>query len=337
MMTHRKNSQFHKFIGAIDSFPISNTKSAYYDVDVIISPKQVRNLKNLLGETQYANILELGRQAQDGVNLCKKGNVEEGYLKMLDAHSKASTLSEMGFQYFHIYYLSCIAYYYFKQRNFEKALSYSWQEIEEIEEFETVTGIDTLHYRRAGGRILNIVKVLFVSGQSDSAIKLLLGIFLYALNGDSSLLAKANWNQNKLNIYPYVRQRYVDIIFQQIIENEILFQHNNDSYFYEYIYRRIPEFEVNDGSRLVLYNWLKLREYYHEGLYKSFIKGTIAFCKTPLDMTFDILKLSLISKMILLIKQHESAMIKEIGELIKNYIVRLRVNPNLKEKVLQSI
>jgi hypothetical protein len=326
-------------VNAINNFPISEAQSVFHDVDKIISLGQVKRLKEMFGEKEYATILELGRQAQEGVNLCKRGNLEKGHLKMQSANQTAMKLSENAYQYFHIYYLSCVAYYHFKQKDYKIALASTWQEIEEIEQFEA-KGIQTLHYRRSGGRMLNIVKVLFVSGQTEVATKLLLGIFLYVLNGDSSGISKANWNQEKLNIIPYVRQRYIDIIFQQIIEISLDFQGLDEAYFYQNIFSKIPSFEVTNNNLAIINNWLYLQKMYHDGLKNDFILNTIHFCEEPLDSSFDILKLSLISQVIIMAKRTNlNGKIIENWEVsIRNYIHnQLRVNSILKEKVYRLI
>lgn len=284
-----------KLVKAIETFPISKSTSDFYDVDKIITIRQVKQLKEIFGEEEYTEILNLGRIAQEGVNICKLGDLEKGYLKMKSAKELALNLRNEAYHYFHIYYLSCISYYYFKLKKYETALALAWQEIDEIEKFESI-GVLTLHYRRAGGRMLNIVKILNASGQKEAAINLLLGIFLYALKGDSSLIPRANWSQEKIDIIPYARQRYIDIIFQQIVETSFDYLTIDDSFFYENVYSKISEFEVHNNNLAIIHNWLFLQKIYSKGSYNDFISKSIDFLKEPSDSTYDILKLSLLSK-----------------------------------------
>lgn len=315
------HTELQKFVKSIDSFPISKSKSDFYDVDKIITVRQIKELKGIFGEVEYTEIINLGRIAQQGVNMCKLGDLEKGYLKMKSANELALNLRSEAYHYFHIYYLSCTSYYYFKQKNYENALELAWQEIDEIEKFESI-GVPTLHYRRAGGRMLNIIKVLNVSGQNEAATNLLLGIFQYTLNGNSSLIPRANWNQEKMDIIPYARQRYIDILFQQIVETSLDYLTLNDSFFYENVYSKIAEFEVYNDNLAIIHHWLYLQKIHFEGLYSDFICKSIDFLTKPLDSTFDILKLAILLKIRLVIQNSglDNSMVEKCEITICTYI-----------------
>jgi hypothetical protein len=328
-------SGLQKFVKAIDSFPLSKSKSDFYDVDKIITIRQVKELKEIFGEEEYKEILNLAHIAQEGVNMCKVGDLEKGFLKMKSAKKLAQNLRSEAYLYFHIYYLSCTSFYYFKIKKYETALELAWQEIDEIEKFESI-GVPTLHYRRAGGRMLNIIKVLNVSGQKESAINLLLGIFLYALKGENSLIPRANWNQEKIDIIPYARQRYIDILFQQIVEASLDYSTLSDTFFYENVYSKISEFEVSNNNLAIIHNWLFIQKIYSKALYKDFIRQSIDFLKEPTDSTYDILKISLLSKIRLIIQNSDldNSTIEKCEIDICNYIKNgLFLNSKFKEKV----
>lgn len=324
-----------KFVKAMESFPISKSKSDFYDVDKIITIRQIKQLKEIFGEEEYEEILNLGRIAQEGVNICKLGDLEKGFLKMKSAKELAQNLRSEAYLYFHIYYLSCTSFYYFKLEKYETALELAWQEIDEIEKFESI-GVPTLHYRRAGGRMLNIIKVLNVSGRKEAAINLLLGIFLYALKGDSSLIPRANWSHEKIDIIPYARQRYIDIIFQQIVETSFDYLTVDDSFFYENVYSKISEFEVHNNNSAIIYNWLFLQKIYSKGSYNDFISKSIDFLKGPMDSTYNILKLSVLFKIRLIIQNSglNNSTIQKCEIDTCNYIKNgLFLNSKFKDKV----
>ena len=341
METLELYKELEAFVEAIDSFPTSDEKSMFYDSEKLLSIREFDLLKVFFGESEHKKALRLIHKAQEAVKSCKFGDLEFGYNEFQEVQEKSMALSENAHQYVQLYYLSGMAYYYYRKGNYSLALEFTWKEIKETELLEA-DGAITLHYRRVG-HIYNAIKLLHESGKYEEATKWALGDLLYTLNGDTSIMPKGNWNTNTFDFIPYLRQRHFDKSFLSIVEFEIE-KHGNpiygDSFFYQNIFAKIPEFEVTNNNSAMIYNWLYLQKMYHQNLHQEFINSSIEFCQEQFDYTFDLLKLSLVSKIIVLLKKSniETCLREKSNTKINEYIqLKLKSKQPLKENICHLI
>jgi hypothetical protein len=335
------HKELEAFVEAIDSFPASETKSQFYNIEKLLSIREYDILKDFFGEIEYKKSIKIILKYQDAIAICKNGELEKGYREFQEVQGKSKILSNNAFHYTQLWYLSGMAYYFFRKENYHKALLFTWKEIQETEKLES-KGATTLHYRRVG-HIGNAIKILNTSGNTDEAVKYALGDLLYTLNGDVSLMPKGNWNRKLFDFLPYNRQRHFDVSFLTIIEMAIEKQNTekyNESFFYQNIYDKIPDFEVTNNNMAMIYNWLYLQKLYNQKLYKDFIYDSIEFCKVPFDYSFDVLKLSIFSKIIFLLKKSRvNDIYRDKSNLkINDYIQdKLQSKQPLKERVCNLI
>jgi hypothetical protein len=333
--------ELEAFVEAIDSFPASDEKSQFYNIEKLLSTKEYGLLNDFFGEEEHKKALRLIHKAQEAIKLCKIGELDKGYAEFQDMQEKAKALSKNASLYAQLYYLSGLAYYHFKRGDFQIALEYTWEEIKETEKLEE-KGATTLHYRRAG-HVGNATKILYVSGKIAEATKLLLGDILYSLNGDTSLMPVGNWNHKLLDFIPYIRQRYFDISFLNAIEKLVEKQGNSgeeDYFFYQNVFSKIPDFEVKNNNSAIIHNWLYLQRLYYDKSYKEFVLCFIEFCEVPFDSTFDLLKLVLLPKIILLMKNSNTNIdFKDKGSFKINNYIRKKINSKqfLKQRVCNLI
>ena len=340
-----ENLDLHKeleaFVEAIDTFPASEEKSKFYSIERIGAEKELKIIEEFFHEDQYKKILQLIIKSEEAIRLCKLGTLEAGYQEFQSVDKEAKILSKDAYQYVRLYFLSGLAYYFYKKGDFDRALQYTWKEIEEIENLE-IKGLTILHFRRVG-HIGNAIKILYTSGQIEPTITLALGNFLYSINGNKVLMPTGVWNPELLNHIPYIRQRYIDISFLNIIEMT-LDKHADSIYdndfFNRQVFKMIPEFEVTNNNLAMIHNWLYLQKLYYQKDYQKFIINLIEYCKEPFDCTFDILKLSHLSKIILLIKiaKMNNNFKNMANPKLNNYIQRKLMSKQLiKEKICHSI
>ncbi len=334
-----ENLELHKelkaFVEAIDSFPASEPKSMFYDTEALLSIKEFDLLKDFFGESEHKKALRLINKAQEAVQACKSGApLEDTFLAFQEVKSKIPDLSENAQSYAQLYYLSGMAYYYYRKENFLVALNFTFDEIKKTELLE-MKGATTLHYRRIG-HIYNVIKLLYELGEVEEATKYSLGDLLYTINGDTSLLPDGIWNHESLDFIKYLRQRHFDKSFLSSVEFAI--EKYNDttygrSFFYNNLFSKIPEFDVTNNNLAMLHNWLYLQKLYDKNMYKEFILNTIEFCQESFDYTFDILKLYLLSQIISLLKTTNNINEKNKQKINDYILLTLQSKRTLKENV----
>jgi hypothetical protein len=330
-----------EFIEAIDTFPTSNTKSQFYNIEILGSSKENAQLNEFLGDVEFNKSLRLIHYAQEAIKLCKMGNLEDGFKIFQNVEQKSKDLSENALQYINLYYLSGIAYYHYRTKDYKLSLECTWKEIEETGKLEK-KGVSNLHYRRVG-HIGNAVKILFVSGKIEDSATLALGMLQYTLNGNISSMPAGEWNDKLLDIIPYVRQRYIDLCFLNIIEMALEKQNDiqyNNNFYNDNVFSKIQDFEVTNNNLAMIYNWLYLQKLYTKQHYKDFILDMIEFCQVPFDYSFDVLKLSHLSKIISFLNSSKTddKFIEKAKLKINNYILNnLNSKQSLKDKVCDLI
>lgn len=342
METVQTKKALQLFLKEIDTFPSSSERSTFYSIEKLLSLKENDIFKEFLGEEQLKKAFKLIFQAQEAIKLCKNGELEEGYRLFEVVQEKRVQLSENASHYVYLYYLSGIAYYHYRKGDFNKALECTWEEILQTQ-FLEAKGATTLHYRRAG-HILNAVKLLSSSNRVEEALQYSLGNVLYAINGDTSMMPKGEWNHQLLDFVPYIRQRFLDICFlntvEILIENQEL-ENKLDISFYSKYLSQIPDFEVTNNNLAIMYNFLYLQKLYSQKKNHQFIIDAIEFLQVNFDYTFDVLKLSICSKMISLIKSTDDldrVQKKEALTKINDYISEnLNSKPPLKQSVCNLI
>lgn len=340
-----ENLELHKalesFEKAIDSFPASQNVTTFYSIEKLLSFREHEIMSNFLGEDQLKKANRLIYKLQDAIAICKTGNLEEGISLFQSVKKNIVGLSENATNYVNLYYLSGMAYYHYRSGNLKDALDFTWEEISKTEHLEA-KGAITLHIRRAG-HILNVVKILNSCKRIDETIRLSLGNTLYALNGNTDFMPVGHWNHTLLDFIPYIRQRFFDICFlntvEIIVENQKKINYNDD-YFYKHFYSQIPDFEVTNNNLAMIYNWLYIQRLNREEHKKDYVLNAIEFCQVNFDYTFDVLKLSLLPKIIEILKSSSLKMdFKEIViSKINNYVInKLQSKNKLKEKVCNLI
>jgi tetratricopeptide (TPR) repeat protein len=296
--------ELERFSEMIDSFPASDAASKFYHIESIVSPIEYNLFKVFFGEEEYSKAMNLVLEAQEAIKKCKSGKLEEGYNKFESVNIESAQLTEKAQQYVKLYYLSGLAYYYFRKKDFDKAIEYTVQEIQETEVIEHM-GATSLHYRRTG-HVLNLIKIFKATNDTSKAIPLFLGALSYLLNGDSTLMPIGGWNSDLLNFIPYVRQRCFDIFFIDAVDTLIHYQADEDhkNTLIEKLFMQIPDFEPQNNNQAMHYNWLYLQRQFYQKNYGEFIKDCIEFCQMPFDNSFDSLKLSLLANIIKVSRTH---------------------------------
>ncbi|MES2518849.1 MAG: hypothetical protein V4585_12120 [Bacteroidota bacterium] len=332
--------ELERFSEMIDSFPTSEKESKFYHIESILSPIEYNLFKVFFGEQEYKKALSLVLEAQEAIKKCKADDLEGGYEKFQEVKRKSEQLSEKAKQYVTLYYLSGIAYYHFRRKDFDQAINYTLREIQETESIEN-KGATSLHYRRTG-HVINLIKIFKASHQAEKAIPLFLGSLKYLLNGNADLMPKGGWNSELLNFIPYVRQRSFDIFFIEAVDTLINLQADNEhqELLFRTLFMEIPDFEPQNNNQAMLYNWLYLQRLYHQKNYLDFVKDCTEFCQTPFDNSFDSLKLSLLANIIQISQLHlkESGLQKQLKRKINDFIQTKLASPDhLKNNVCHLI
>lgn len=333
--------ELERFSEMIDSFPTSDAVSKFYHIESIVSPIEYNLFKVFFGEEEYAKALNLVLEAQEAIKKCKFGDLEEGYNKFESVKTASEKLSEKAHQYVKLYYLSGLAYYYFRKKDFDKAISYTLQEIQETEVIEHM-GATSLHYRRTG-HVLNLIKIFKATNDIQKAIHLFLGTLSYLLDGNATLMPAGGWNSDLLNFIPYVKQRCFDIFFIDAVDTLINYQADDESkeILIEKLFMKLPDFEPQNNNQAMHYNWLYLqRQFYQKKNYEEFIKDCSEFCQMPFDNSFDSLKLSLLANIIKVSHTHleGTTLQKKLISKINNFIHTKLASPeHLKNNVCHLI
>lgn len=292
--------ELENFVGMIDSFPASDSVSKFYRIESLLSPIEDSTLELFFGKVEYNKALKLIYEAQDAIKKCKIGDLDIGFNDFQTVYSKSLSLSINGHQYVNLYYLSGLAYYYYRKQDFTKALSYTLEEIQETQDIES-KGATILHYRRTG-HVLNLIKIFQSMNENDKVLELSFGLIQYLLIGDKTFMPDGNWESYLLNYVPYIKQRALDITFMQTVDIFIKYGDNDamKSLIFWNVFDKLPEFEPQNDNQAMIYNWIYLQKHFFNNRYTEFINESIEFCQTPFDSSFDSLKLSLLPNIIYL-------------------------------------
>lgn len=333
--------ELEKFLETIGTFPASEKESKFYNIESVVTPIEQNMFKQFFGEEEYRKAIHLILQAQEAIKKCKSDALEEGLLQFNEVRKKSEKLSDRTQQYVFLFYLSGVAYYYFRKKDFAKAIAYTLDEIKETESVEN-KGATSLHYRRTG-HLINLIKIFKVSNQIENTIPLFVGALNYLLNGNNQRMPQGTWNSDSLNLIPYVRQRSFDIFFIEAVDMLISLK---DDYgykkrFVEELFMQVESFEPQNNNQVMIYNWLYLQKLFMNHDYANFVKDCSEFCQVSFDSSFDSLKLSLLANVVQITQEHlekDTHLQKQLSTKINDFIIsKLSVSEHLKENVCHLI
>lgn len=319
------------FVDTLASVPASDNKSMFYNIDRILSSKNDNLFMELIGKEQYNKSLKMVNDLGKTVEICKEGMLEIGHKQFIELSKKSRYLNQEAKSYFNIYYLSGIAYYYYRIGNFEKAIACIFEELGEIEKFESM-GVKNLHYKRIGVMI-NLIKIYSTNNNLDEATQLYLNLLLYLINGSTQPVDSGKWDAQLLESTPYIKQRALDLVFMDAINASITsknIQTDYLTYYFEKVFSKIPDIEIDNNNQAMIWNWLYLQKLHHEKEYAQFVKDCLSFLKTEFDNSFDISKLALLSQIVSIINKLEiqqekkSVLHSKINDFIQTKLVLLQ-------------
>lgn len=325
------HTEIESFVDTLSSVPASNNKSMFYNIDRILSSKNDNLFMELIGKEQYNQSLKMVNDIGRAVEICKEGKLEIGHNQFIELSEKSRVLNSEAKSYFNIYFLSGIAYYYYRIGNFEKAINCIFEEIDEIEKFESM-GVKNLHYKRVGV-IINLIKIHITTNNIDEATQLYSNLLLYLINGNIRPVNYGTWDALLLESTPYIKQRALDLVFMDAINASMTYKNTQLdclSYYFEKVFSKIPDIEVDNNNQAMIWNWIYLQKLYHKKQYIQFVKDCMNFLKTEFDNSFDISKLALLLEIVTLIngldiqQKHKSVLHAKINDFIQTKLILLQ-------------
>ena len=294
----------------IDSFSASSSISSRpYSPSKLLHILQNKELLNHADDIVIDLVDKLSGQYNWPTTLVIKGEFDKATQAISEIDTRAEEqLPPILCLYAKQWGLSVKALSYYKRKMFEPACAITTECIA-INDYLIRIGFSTLLYRRLEQEI-NLSKI-YTKQENWRSGYLLFGSIIYYLEngkseglssdifGDSSLWGKTPYLR-EINLLDFVCRATASLIAftaQKPEQEKVIFGD---------LFARINQLKTNTLERLVLSDWLHLKQKYFSEQNEEFVSGLIEFMQEDLSKEFDILKLSLFQNLFRLIDKPKS-------------------------------
>lgn len=232
--------------------------------------------------------------------------------------------------------LSVKALYYYKIKEFDKAISITLECIALID-YLVHRGIYSL-YLRSFEQNKNIARVLIRAGKYEEGNQLINNILNFLLTGKDNGLHGIIYTEFYHGKIPVLREMYTYDFFAEIVEEHIkLGLATKSSLSCSEIFGNI-DFEVNTPERQLIYNWLYINEQFKMKKISDYLDSLIYFFRQPVSRGFDILRISLLIDLITIVKSMDTPEEEMIMQKIKYFMLnKLKNYENLRLEIINYI
>lgn len=342
MLTELQSADINQFFSQVDSFPSSvDVSITEYNTLKLIKILQEKEVMNACGITKndfdYVSSvdIEFGKLTNDILKQTNLARSIEEYNEL--EHKMENTISGNLFLYAKQGALSVKALYYYKNKEYDKAITVTLECIA-LNEHLIELGIGTL-YLRCIEQNKNISRVFFRDNKIESGYTLINNLLDYLFNGTEKNLFgnlvryKDYWKRS-----PILRETYTYELFQLFAEDMIRFNLQNKVDFLPNQWYLNLDFEVNTSDRQIIYNWIYINKQLHEGNYKEYFDSITYFFQQPISLYYDMLKISILIDLTKVVRNSDYSE-KEIIMAKLNMCLQEKLNSHktLRESLSKSI
>lgn len=331
-----------RFINSMHSFPHSLENTPFeYNTGALIKILQKKEVLQVChaDETSFAMVnaadIELGKV----VTALIRGEHPEKSLN--DYHVLEKKIGDDFDDNLYLYAkqgaLSVKSLYYYKMKDFSKAITYTLECIV-LNDYLVQQGIHSLNLR-CFEQNKNISRIYFREGKWKQGYSLIKNLLNYLLTGNSiGLFGNIFKNPSYWSNVPIVREIYAYELFVMIAEDMIRFNINNQDYFLPDAWYQDLDFDVNTPDRQIIYNWIYINKQLRSENYTEYFDSLIYYFSQPESYFYEILRVCLLIDLFKLIRKNQSpglqSIAKEMVAFIENKLIS---NTSLRESVIKNI
>jgi len=295
-----ENEKIEQFLSLIPSFPKSIDRPFFEeDKEKFFMALHKKELKEICGidEEDVAkadNILK--KLSEIAKELMSKNTELDDSLKKYLSIEQEIESSFLGNHYIYVKQraLSVKALYYYKIKNFNKAIVFTI-ECNALIEYLLNQGMYTLS-TRCFEQNKNISRVYFRSNQIELGNKTAKSLLCYLFNGEynEGLFGSIFNNHRYWSKNPDLRAFFAYEAFTNIAEYIVRSNLNNHLDFLPNEWYIDLIFETETPERQLIQNWISVNVHLKNGNYEAYFDSLICFFEQPYNKHYDILKISLL-------------------------------------------
>jgi hypothetical protein len=288
--------KIEQFVCLIPSFPESIDASFFEeDKEKLFMALHEKELKKVCGNDIVNHEVVLKKLSETAKGLMSgNNNINDTFKKYIKLEQEIES-GFSGNQYIYVKQraLSVKALYYYKIKNFQKALVFTI-ECNALIEYLLHQGMYTLS-TRCFEQNKNISRVYFRNNQIDLGNKTANSLMCYLFNGEyrTGLFGSIFYNNFHWSKNTDLREFFAYEAFTNITENIVRSNLNNNLDFLPNEWYIDLNFELGTPERQLIHNWISINKYLKNGNYDEYFDSLISFFQQAYNKHYDILKISL--------------------------------------------
>ena len=264
-------------------------------------------LKAQAGEEGHRQVDHVVGQYFKGVLLCRKNELAAALAQLQLSDGLMESLPVATIDFVTLFKLSAWGNYHYKNQEGEIGIELLRQGLTISARLER-QGFGTFIYRRIE-QLQNIANILFRQQRVEEANLLLKNALTFVHIGHAQGLLIDDWNWDIMCRVRTLQENTLEAVLSQLAAQNTLYI--NDAVYHNEYYHRVffrdllHELEADTYNRVVLYNWLYVKNSYFEQGPDEFLKNALEFLSDEaIIATYDVFKANLLAHAIWVIKHH---------------------------------
>ncbi|MCX6212990.1 hypothetical protein [Spirosoma sp.] len=306
---------------SLKAFRTADSVTKFYDTGRLSKLYFDKEGTTYLGKAGFDKAVNVALAYEQAVSVCRT-DLEKGNMRLADADSQLHQLSGDAYIFARLFSLSGWAFYYYKRKQTEKAISFTLEGLN-ISEYLERRGHRILIYRRFEQHN-NLATILFKTNRELEGATLLSGIIELLVAQQTQKLFGGGWDLQAVQHVSYISELSIDgfvsVAAKHLIEAGASGYKCTEADLFTVLFDQLPNIEATTQNRAIIYNWLYLKRAFFAGDVKIFCQGVSEFMQEDLDISFDLLKLSLLQNLLLLITKETGLINSSIHYELVSYV-----------------
>lgn len=289
-------------------------------------PVVAAEVKNINGQALFAALLNNELKAQAGqeghrqadhvvgeyfkaVLLCRKNELVAALAQLQHSDGLMDSLPAVTVDFVTLFKLSAWGNYRYKTQEGALGIELLRQGLGISARLER-QGFGPLIYRRIE-QLQNIANILFRQQQVEQANQLLKNALTFVHTGRAEGLLIDDWDADTMRRVRTLQENTLEAVLSQLAAQNTLYM--NDAVYHNEYYHRVffrgllQELEADTYNRVVLYNWLYVKNSYFELGAEEFLRNALEFLSDEaITAAYDVFKANLLAQAIWVIRQQEN-------------------------------
>ncbi|HEX8328332.1 MAG TPA: hypothetical protein VF629_12380 [Hymenobacter sp.] len=272
-----------------------------YNSQALFGALLSNELRAQVGEALHRETDYIIAEYFKAVLLCRENQLEAALAQLQSTDALRPALPPNALDYATLFRLSAWGNYHYKARDADRAIGMLREGLYLSADLER-RGFGAFIYRRIE-QLQNIANIHFKQGHDDEAHLLLRNVATLMHSGRSSGLLIDDWDAATLAQTPILREGTLHAVLRQIAhQNMGSMDHatHDNAFYHRFFYKDLlAQLETTTYNRVVLYNWLYVKDSYFEQGPAAFLENVLGFlADEAVAPNYNVLKANLLAQVI---------------------------------------